>query len=375
MAFDYRLRALFGTLDPQTTFAKPGSEMYRAVGFRLAPAHPCNRSCKIPHLVREPIIPSEVIEEFFDFATHALATGEVVDGPRERDVAKTCVILGVFESIFRSRVRPTELLAPLWPCRTVADILDQVDDDWAADVSRLARLVSSSLAAVGQGGPTVLNPVFDGSPDVGGADGDLILGHCLVDAKARQSAAVDQGDLFQLLGYLLLDYSDEFAIREVAVYLARQGLTLRWSLADLAGRVIHDRDLAAMRTEFRRFVQSDGVVERRSIPRLAPVRPPLGLPTPKEPCAPPALIAYREAMRVAVRLHFRARYPAQEFDAVAAPSILYWRRDSAIMAARATRAQEAAQRLLEAIRLAEEADGEARRLRQVWLAAKASPTG
>lgn len=39
--------------------------------------------------------------------------------------------------------------------------------------------------------------------------------------------------MHQLLGYTLLDYDDHYQLHEVGIYLARQGILLKWSLEDL----------------------------------------------------------------------------------------------------------------------------------------------
>ncbi len=83
---------------------------------------------------------------------------------------------------------------------------------------------------------TVLNPTFDGSRDVGGADADLIVDGCLLDIKARVGPRLLQGDdLYQLLGYVLLDYPDRYGIGEAGIYFARQRRMLHWPLEDLIG--------------------------------------------------------------------------------------------------------------------------------------------
>lgn len=72
---------------------------------------------------------------------------------------------------------------------------------------------------------------FDGSHDLN-ADADLIAGGMLVDFKAGQggkprkdgtrAAALARTDLDQLLGYMLMDYSDRYRLHTVAVYAARR---------------------------------------------------------------------------------------------------------------------------------------------------------
>src|SRR5207249_6127316 len=70
--------------------------------------------------------------------------------------------------------------------------------------------------------------------DVGGADGDLIVDGCLIEFKTT----VDPCDqirksLHQLLGYVLLDYTDRYELREVGFYLSRQRVLVQWSLEEL----------------------------------------------------------------------------------------------------------------------------------------------
>jgi hypothetical protein len=93
-----------------------------------------------------------------------------------------------------------------------------------ADVRALTlearRVLLPALAA--RSGPLHVGPNFVGSPDVGGADGDVIAGGLLVEWKAtrgdrrhsdgRRYCRLDLLTIQQLLGYLLLDYQDEYAI-------------------------------------------------------------------------------------------------------------------------------------------------------------------
>jgi hypothetical protein len=83
----------------------------------------------------------------------------------------------------------------------------------------------------------VLNPAFDGSKDVGGPDGDFILNDCLIDIKATINPGVTNIMLYQLLGYVLLDYSNQYQINNVGVYPARQGVVLQCPLQDLLNQL------------------------------------------------------------------------------------------------------------------------------------------
>jgi hypothetical protein len=69
-------------------------------------------------------------------------------------------------------------------------------------------------------------PVFTGSADIGGADADFILGGLLLDCKATITPRnLGAAEINQLAGYLLLDYDDEFGIRQVGLYLSRSKVT------------------------------------------------------------------------------------------------------------------------------------------------------
>ena len=76
----------------------------------------------------------------------------------------------------------------------------------------------------------VLNPTFAGSAHVQGADADMILNTCLMEIKTTVKAQRKGEWVYQLLGYVLLDYADQYGIQDVAIYMARQGVVLRWSL-------------------------------------------------------------------------------------------------------------------------------------------------
>ena len=84
----------------------------------------------------------------------------------------------------------------------------------------------------------VLNPTFSGGSYVGGADADLILDNCLLDIKCSINARIDKLQLYQVLGYVLLDFHDEYAIKRVGFYMARQCQVFIWDLDDLIGRLM-----------------------------------------------------------------------------------------------------------------------------------------
>ena len=102
-----------------------------------------------------------------------------------------------------------------------------------------------------------LGPRFDASR-LCAADADLIVGDVLIELKTKLGRKDDEGqrfdvlqtkDLYQVVAYALFDRSDEYGIRDVAIYSARYGhyfeRRLEALLDELAGRPV---DLPAERT-------------------------------------------------------------------------------------------------------------------------------
>jgi hypothetical protein len=98
------------------------------------------------------------------------------------------------------------------------------------------------------------------------ADADLIAAGLLLELKTTlggtradgtRRAALEKIDLYQLIGYALLDFDDTHHICEVGVFNARYGYLTTWPLqsllTELAGRNI---DLAATRRDFQRLLGS-----------------------------------------------------------------------------------------------------------------------
>jgi len=75
------------------------------------------------------------------------------------------------------------------------------------------------------------NPAFSLSYMVGGADADIIINKTLIDFKTIYDN-IGSKDLYQLLGYTLLDNRNEYKIKRVGIYFVRRGLLLKWKLKD-----------------------------------------------------------------------------------------------------------------------------------------------
>jgi hypothetical protein len=151
----------------------------------------------------------------------------------EEQLGGYCIVLAYLEELARAgqwaaKRSPLFIQAP----KTVSTLLALAQSHWRDDLCTLSWMAHDRLGEFFSH-PAVLNPVFEGSHDVGGADADLIVDDCLIDLKATIDPKPSADALYQLLGYVLLDYQDEHQIRSVGVYLARQGVLLRWRLDDL----------------------------------------------------------------------------------------------------------------------------------------------
>jgi hypothetical protein len=108
---------------------------------------------------------------------------------------------------------------------------------------------------------------FDGSADLN-ADADLIAGGMLVDFKAGQggkprvdgtrAASLGRTDLDQLLGYALMDYSNQYGLHTVGLYAVRFGYLGAWPLTELIERMAGRRiDLPDVRAQFAHILRNE----------------------------------------------------------------------------------------------------------------------
>ncbi|MGW6569278.1 hypothetical protein [Streptomyces sp. NPDC054975] len=146
----------------------------------------------------------------------------------EEEIARACYLTAQFEAVYR---RPDPHNSPLFqqarPGLTLKDLLKDVPDFAVDDLAAMAARADTALASFRARTPphtVTLAPTFTGSNDVGGADADWLADGTLVDVKATiRPAALPLADIYQLAGYLLLDYHDDLNITDVGWYSARAG--------------------------------------------------------------------------------------------------------------------------------------------------------
>jgi hypothetical protein len=100
-------------------------------------------------------------------------------------------------------------------------------------------------------GPWALGPKFAGSELIR-ADADLIAVGVLMELKTSAKLSLGVQDLFQVIGYALLDFDDDYHVTELGIFSARYGYLATWELgpllSELAGREV---SVEPARDEFR----------------------------------------------------------------------------------------------------------------------------
>jgi hypothetical protein len=100
-------------------------------------------------------------------------------------------------------------------------------------------------------GSWTLGPTFSGSAIIGGADGDLIAAGLLLELKTSAKLTLAVKDLFQVIGYALLDFDDAYKLTEVGIFSARYAYLATWDLGSLLSELAgHPISLQTARQEF-----------------------------------------------------------------------------------------------------------------------------
>ena len=202
------------------------------------------------------------ILEFFDLLARAAeaisAHARAPTAEEEMRLARLLLILSVFETVRRSGGKgwPPEFLGGTLP-GNAEGLLTAVPDSWAEDAAALSSSFARRHADWG-GMPATLNPIFAGGRDVGGADGDIIADGCLWEVKTTMRKRAEGSWLYQLLGYVLLDYEDDYGISQVGFLFPRQSASVRWPVSEFIHELSGQPDLPVhrLRRELRRQLRS-----------------------------------------------------------------------------------------------------------------------
>lgn len=153
----------------------------------------------------------------------------------EEDVLnRYCIVLALFEEVFRTGSLSYNSPLAKEMFNDVDDLLAVAEPIWLDDMRQLSWRFYEGFSHLLEL-THILNPTFDGSPDVGGADADLIVDGALIDIKTSKNQRIDAYFIRELLGYTLLDYSDRYHIDSIGLYMSRQGILFKWSLDEVFG--------------------------------------------------------------------------------------------------------------------------------------------
>jgi hypothetical protein len=139
------------------------------------------------------------------------------------------------------------------------DLLEVAPPAGLDQLAKLQRVSESVLIPqlASRRGPWTLGPTFSGSQLLS-ADADLIAAGLLLDLKTTaKKPSLGITDIFQVIGYTLLDFDDEYHIDTLGIFSARYAYLATWRLPallyELAG---HKINLWATRNEFRQMLSS-----------------------------------------------------------------------------------------------------------------------
>ena len=179
----------------------------------------------------------------------------------EEHLVRCCYAAAWFEEVFRShRLAPSTPIGAVEIPSSLDGLLATVPAYAVRDVMGVVAVAAGGLAQVRRdwgAEDVVVGPTFDGSAAVGGADGDWIAGRTLVDVKATvKPRDLDLKTLYQLLGYVLLDFSDAYQIDEVGIYAARAGVLVTWPLDQFVRLAGASASVRELRREMQAVVSS-----------------------------------------------------------------------------------------------------------------------
>jgi hypothetical protein len=170
-------------------------------------------------------------------------------------LARLCFVAAFYEDVYRTgEVRQHSMLAPVTAGTTLDRLVSVVPGYVPEDIARQLELSDGPFARFRAlpSDAVTCGPEFAGSRDIGGADADFILGGLLLDCKATITPRrLGADELSQLAGYLLLDYPNEHGIREVGLYLSRQGAVISWTVPEFLDLLGATAKLPTLRQKLR----------------------------------------------------------------------------------------------------------------------------
>ena len=177
---------------------------------------------------------------------------------KEERIVRYCFAFAWLEEIYRAGQRVTAY-SPLIKQRprSLKALLEMPKSEWVEDVGQLVDLFQKRCENLMRGS-VILDPELEGSRDIGGADPDFIAANELVDIKTVKTLKADRFRrwVYQLIGYVLLDYGNKYEISGLSIYFARHGVRMTWPFPEVLD-LLSERSLPSLevlRQNFREVV-------------------------------------------------------------------------------------------------------------------------
>ena len=256
-AFDYRMRYHFAVTPSEELVAYKGAKRVSNEDGWVVDGQ------STPNIWyrEETSLAESTVEGFFRDLDETLiklrSVGRRLDNGEEELLLQYCVVLALFEQCFRTLASTNSPLFSVGKNPTTEDLLNLAKPHWIEDLSALTQGMENQVDSQ-KFVKISLNPKFAGSIDVGGADADLILDGCLLDIKCSANAKIGKLEVYQLLGYILLDYDNQYELERTGFYMARQCQSITWSINDLIGHLMGKTPpaLSELRQEFKEALGS-----------------------------------------------------------------------------------------------------------------------
>lgn len=203
----------------------------------------------------------ELTDSFFydleNFTNQCQPVARRLSTVEENALNRYCIVLALFEQVRRAGGLSYNSPLAKEPFNEVNALLSVAEPLWLDDMRRLSWRFYDGFSHLLELSH-ILNPIFDGSPDVGGADADLIVDGTLIDIKTSVKPEVKADYIWQLLGYTLLDYSDRYHIDSIGLYMSRQGILFKWDLAEAIADLCPGQppSIAELRAKFQEVVST-----------------------------------------------------------------------------------------------------------------------
>lgn len=195
-----------------------------------------------------------VVPDFFskleDVLSRSRQSSVQMGDEDEELLCRCCVVLTMFEQMGRLMLTPQTFFINPAPARSVQELLSRIPEFWVEDLRNISLAFRESQTDfISEANNVTFAPAFQSSA-VSRSEADLLVDGLLMEIKTTVNPKIKSEMIHQLLGYALLDYADEYRIRRVGVYMARQAYLVRWELSELLSALGSEKSLKELRTLF-----------------------------------------------------------------------------------------------------------------------------